>query len=328
MPDLTVRAPSDDDQEAILDLVGLGLGSGNVPRTRAFWSWKHLASPFGRSYLLVAESGGRIVGLRAFMRWTWWSSGQPVLAVRAVDTVTHPDWRGRGIFTRLTLDMVERVRSEGVAFVFNTPNQRSRPGYMKMGWHSVGRLTPWVQPRRGLLRRARAGGLEGAFSSAGDLIQDPGFDALLRSATGSGRRLTTRPDAPYLRWRYAEIPGLRYHAAWRADGESSAAIVFRVVDRGRTVELRLCEILATPRRASIRAARRLIDAAARRANAGVVTALAAPGTPERRAVLGRFLPVPRRGPVLTVRPLNPDATPVDPRRSSSWRPVIGSMELF
>ena len=35
---------------------------------------------------------------------------------------------------------------EGVDFVFNTPNDQSRPGYLKMGWQLVGKLTPWVQP--------------------------------------------------------------------------------------------------------------------------------------------------------------------------------------
>ena len=39
---------------------------------------------------------GQLVALRAFMRWTWRSGGRDVTAVRAVDTATHPDWRGQG----------------------------------------------------------------------------------------------------------------------------------------------------------------------------------------------------------------------------------------
>ena len=60
-------------------------------------------------------------------------------AVRAVDTATHPDHQGRGLFTALTLHALEACRAEGVAFVFNTPNDVSRPGYLKMGWREVGR---------------------------------------------------------------------------------------------------------------------------------------------------------------------------------------------
>lgn len=334
MDELTIRTPSDEDLESILDLLSLGLGTGTAPRTRAFWTWKHLASPFGPSYLLVAVSGGKIVGLRAFMRWTWWSSEEPIPAVRAVDTVTHPDWRGRGLFQRLTLEMVEQLQSERIAFVFNTPNPKSMPGYLKMGWVKVGRLTPWLlprRPRRFLRSRPETAvdGPEGGFPTVHDLVGVQELDALLLATRGDDRRLATRPDRPYLLWRYARAPGLRYHAAWHPDGDQGAAIVFRLAARKRGVELRLCEVLVGPHRRAIHHARRLIDTTARRASADFVTALAAPATPERRVVLGRgFLPLPHGGPVLTVRPLDPDATPLDPRSLPNWRPVIGALELF
>ena len=56
-------------------------------------------------------------------------------AVRAVDTITAPEARGRGVFTRFTLAILsnEITRDDDVSFVFNTPNDQSRPGYLKMG---------------------------------------------------------------------------------------------------------------------------------------------------------------------------------------------------
>jgi GNAT superfamily N-acetyltransferase len=327
MGELTIRAPSAGDQEAILRLLKVGLGEGGVPRDLVFWTWKHLASPFGPSYLLVAEADSVIVGLRAFMRWTWWSGEREVPAVRAVDTVTHPDWRGRGVFTRLTLEMIERVRSEGVAFVFNTPNDKSRPGYLKMGWVRVGRLTPWIQPRRILPRRSERQEAS-APPSVSDLLGEPGIDGLL-VATPGDRRLTTRPDRAYLRWRYADIPGIRYHAAWSLEPGRAAALVFRSLDRRGRRELRLCEILVAPSRSAERVARRLVQQAARLVAADHVVALAARATPEHRIVRrAGFLRAPRLGPVLTVRPLPPASAPVDPRRRSNWRTTLGALELF
>ena len=69
-------------------------------------------------------------------------------AVRAVDTATDPDYQGRGLFTRLTLQAIDELRAEGVDFVFNTPNDQSRPGYLKMGWQVVGTLPTHVRPTR------------------------------------------------------------------------------------------------------------------------------------------------------------------------------------
>ena len=67
---------------------------------------------------------------------------------RAVDTATDPDFQGRGIFTRLTLEALDALPAEGVELVFNTPNARSLPGYLKMGWQEVGRLPAAVRPTR------------------------------------------------------------------------------------------------------------------------------------------------------------------------------------
>jgi GNAT superfamily N-acetyltransferase len=88
------------------------------------------------------------------MRWEFLDGDRVVRAVRAVDTATHPDYQGRGIFTRLTLHALDELATEGIEFVFNTPNDQSRPGYLKMGWQVVGQLPTAVRPTR-LARIAR-----------------------------------------------------------------------------------------------------------------------------------------------------------------------------
>jgi hypothetical protein len=50
----------------------------------------------------------------------------------------------------LTRAAIEEVRDQA-QLIFNTPNEKSRPGYLKMGWKEVGRISPWVRPMR--LRR-------------------------------------------------------------------------------------------------------------------------------------------------------------------------------
>jgi hypothetical protein len=95
--------------------------------------WKHLDNPFGKSLGLVALDGGKIVGVRMFMKWQFKKGNDTVFALRPVDTITHPDYRGRGIFKVLTLKGLKKFRKE-YDIIFNTPNQNSLPGYLKMGW--------------------------------------------------------------------------------------------------------------------------------------------------------------------------------------------------
>ena len=81
---VATRAYRDADEIEILKLLSLCLGPGPAGRRSSrFFRWKHLENPFGPSLLLLAESAGRIVGLRAFMRWGLHVGGRSVRAVRA-----------------------------------------------------------------------------------------------------------------------------------------------------------------------------------------------------------------------------------------------------
>lgn len=335
--DLRVRPATDADTGAIMDLVKLGLGDGET-RDTTYWHWKHHANPFGVSPCLLAEADGQLVGLRVFMRWEWQAGGRRIRSVRAVDTATHPGWRGRGIFTRLTLALVEQVRSDGTAFVFNTPNQLSRAGYLKMGWSVVGRPTVWIRPLRpvrllrALTRRAvseKGGGNDWSFAEAGELFRQPEFQRLLASQKSAEQRLRTPRTLAYLRWRYEQIPGPRYSAAWEFDGHHGAAVVFRPKQQGAVTELRICEVLATPGPPGAACARRVLRVVFAAARTEFAAAMAAPGTVERR-VLARsgFLPALRAGPILTARPLRAGPAAPDVLDPSRWCVSIGDLELF
>jgi GNAT superfamily N-acetyltransferase len=344
--DLSVRRATRDDTDRILELVKLSLGEGVIPRSREYWNWKHHRNPFGDSPMLIAEDGDLLVGLRVFMRWEWAGGGKQFKAVRAVDTATHPDYRGKGIFSKLTRRLVDEMRDEGVHFIFNTPNGQSMPGYLKMGWKSVGKTDLMIRPlkpmkvvsalRRGGIRDADADTDSGdngmdAFASAEAFFDSPDATKILSLVVNGSQdfRLRTPISAPYLRWRYAEIPGFDYHAAWGLDGGDAAVVFFRMKSQGALEELRIADLLVGRTSGSKRIARNLLRGLAAGTNADYVSAMAAPHLPGRMALIrSGFIPAPRLGPILTVRLLNDDPGLTDPYRRSSWRLTTGGMELF
>ncbi len=335
---ITLRPAVPADRDGIRGLMKASLGEGVIPRTDAFWAWKHEINPFGPSPVLVAEADGVLVGLRAFMRWTWWTGDREFHAVRAVDTATHPDWQGRGIFKRLTLALRETVQAEGVSFVYNTPNDQSRPGYLKMGWTAVGRPSIWVRPRRpvrllGAYLRGLSGGKEGTppeveAESAGAHLLQPTVRAIADRAAGSPRTaFHTRRTAEYLRWRYAVIPDFRYHALSKGEGDDGAIVVLRTRRRGAIAEIRICDVVVGQTAGARRNAVSLLRDAARVADADV--AIAMPGSIDGASMaMAGYLPVPNVGPVLTVFPLNEASGAPDPLVRSSWRLSVGDLELF
>nr|WP_255519056.1 GNAT family N-acetyltransferase [Kitasatospora sp. SID7827] len=331
------------DVPAVLELLTASLAGGPTGRRSAeFFDWKHRANPFGSSPGLVAVAdGGRVVGVRLFLRWEWRDgAGRTVRAVRPVDTATHPDFRGRGIFRRLTTELLEQVSGD-TELVFNTPNGNSLPGYLKMGWRELGRVPVALRVARpvSFARGARAAltrrpGPSGPprceLPSAADWLAgpDPRLAGLLAErarADAADPRLHTVRTAGYLAWRYGAAPGLDYRVATVERGGELVGVAFgRPRRRGPLAEFTLAELIVRP--GDRETAGRLLRAAAASGCDHAATHLA-PGTEAAAAGLrAGCLRAPRTGMVLAAR------TPAGPlpagRALADWRFSLGDLEVF
>jgi GNAT superfamily N-acetyltransferase len=322
---IEVRAAAASDRPAVLELLGASLGLSSE-HLDAFFAWKHDASPFGPSPGWVAVDDGLVVGFRTFMRWQHLADGRELLrTVRAVDTATRPSHQGRGIFRRLTLQAVDDLRNEGVALVFNTPNDKSRPGYLQMGWSVVGRPATAVRVTSpaSLARMIRARVPADTWSEASsggrpatDVLRDPRLPELLGSVARPAGLWTNRtPD--YLRWRYGFAP-LAYRAIALDDDVGAGVAVFRVRRRGPARECALCDVLTPEGDPS--AKRALVRSVIRGCGADYVIQVGS-------GAVGRngFVQAPRQGPVLTWRPL---MSGVPGGRPGDWALALGDVELF
>lgn len=333
-----IRSVDERDLGSILGLLRVALGEGTTPRTEVFWRWKHELNPFGRSPIVVAEVDGRVVSLRAFLRWQWRREGSVYAAVRPVDTATHPDWRRRGLFERLTRHLVDRVRLDGAAFLFNTPNPRSGRGYQKLGWQIIGRPMIWMMPTRPLSclraaihrRRAEPDRVQqlAAGSLARDHLTSPHLDGFVTEAAAPHGRLTTATGAAYLRWRYDACPGIGYGTAGSFASDAGALAIFRLKELYGLREVRFVDLLVTRDSASRRVAIEALRTTMRSQGADFASARAVPGTVQAEVLLrSGFVPVPRSGPAFAVRPLG-SAGPANLGMLATWNMSIGDLEVF
>jgi GNAT superfamily N-acetyltransferase len=334
-PAIAIRPLAPGDEGGLLDLLRVTLGGGPARRRPPeFFRWKHRENPFGSSFMLVAESEGRLVGLRAFMRWRFVDGSRSFEAVRAVDTATHPDFQGQGVFTRLTLAALGAL--EGQAdLVFNTPNGASRPGYLKMGWQDVGRVPIVVRVRRPirLVRGLRAPAdrlparpAVAAEPAARALARGAEVEELLAAARSDDGRLRTPRDLGYLRWRYGAAPLLGYLAVTEEDaGGLRGLAIFRVRPRGALWESTVADVIVPA--GDRRTARRLLHRVVRAAPVDHLTFHAPRRMATARAAAGAgFLPAPG-GMAFVVKPLRDGVRP-DPTGLGSWALTLGDLEVF
>jgi GNAT superfamily N-acetyltransferase len=326
MAGLDIRRYTDDDEPAVLGLLEASLGWLTDEHHATFFRWKHVDNPFGRSPAWIALDGDRVVGLRVLLRWEFDRPGGGARAVRAVDTATDPGYQGRGIFSALTRRAIEELTVEGVHFIFNTPNDQSRPGYLKMGWQVVGRLSVSARPRSpwALTRMAGARTPADLWSTPTDAGIDPGdafgdtqaLETLVASQPPAGG-LRTRRSAALIRWRYGGFPPLAYRVLLRGRRLEDGFAVFRLRRRGRALEAVVGDVIVPEGDGG--AAAGLLRSVPRAANADYAIQLGG-------SVVGRagYVPLPRQGPILTWRAVTERARA--PRQA--WQLTLGDVELF
>jgi len=111
---------------------------------------RRLLEDAGKGRYFIAEVDGRIVGTTMITyEWSDWRDGW-IWWIQSV--YVHPDFRGRGVFSRLyrhveSLAAAEEVRA--VRLYVLQSNQRARAAYLKLGMHESGYTVLEAGPNNG-----------------------------------------------------------------------------------------------------------------------------------------------------------------------------------
>ena len=345
-----IRDYLSEDESPVLDLVQQGMGSGPAGiRDKSFWRWKHFNNPFGHSIALVATNReGQIIGLRTFMRWRFSSGDTLVKAVRAVDTVTHPDYRGHGVFSTLTRKAVEQSKNSEIALIFGTPNTQVLPIYLKLGWDLVPVIRPLVKilnyPRfvtsipRILqnLTKSRTSGylsperiLRQELPSVSEFLRLSGVVEQLLFSHSQTRNeyLSTDYSIDYLQWRYSEYPSAKYLVYYREKrGALLGCVILRPSTRFNLKEVVLDDMFFSEPDEGLVSS--LLDEAERYLNADYIIAYF-PESSFEHHILRRngFHQIPIKGMDFIVNVLASNM-PCDPKVMESWNINLGDLEVF
>jgi N-acetylglutamate synthase-like GNAT family acetyltransferase len=311
---MIIRPASTSDVPAIIDLLKLSLGESLIPKSEKLWHWKHIANPFGKSPVLLAEEDGEILGVRAFLRWEFLKDDQTIKACRAVDTATHPKYQGKGIFSKLTLSLVEEMKKEGVDLIYNTPNTQSAPGYLKMGWESWGKL-----PLK----------LNFHLSTSGKQLPDPTSWAdvatliqKIEADVQPTSSFQTKLVPGYLAWRYRDNPLYPYQLL--TDGESFL-LIYRIKEGKMGREFRICDLFA-PAELSPSQRKKLKTSLSQHIKASGARFSSFSGLcyPLQKELDLGLLPVMKVGPLVTLRQMKDEMVP----SSQPWAWSLGDLEVF
>jgi hypothetical protein len=217
--------------------------------SEAQWLWKlRHASPLENVWLAIHE--GRAIFQCAGIPTPFCLPSGPATAVVAVDAMTDPQYRRRGLLTEVSRVAYAGWRDAGVPFVLGLPNEQWGSRTLALGWQKLFALQWLVRVIRptAIASKKLGWGPEGglrsldwAWNGASQLLSvsdqtitvervhsaGADFDRLWNTVE-PGIRFSVRRDAKWVTWRYLCPPELRYLVLLaRRGGEPCGYIAIR-----------------------------------------------------------------------------------------------------
>lgn len=131
------------DQKIRTEFLNLMQTGGLGTETDRWLKWKYIDNPFNpekhKPVILGVFRGDseQMVGIRPFLSYRLIFNGKKINAVQPCDTVVHPTFRGKGLFSLMNQEAINILPKFNYDFFFNFPNKNSMPGCMKQGWQQV-----------------------------------------------------------------------------------------------------------------------------------------------------------------------------------------------
>ena len=120
-----------------------------------YFQWKYLDNPAGPAVAYEALHEETIAGYYGAMPEMWLVRGKPVTLFQSMDTMTDPDYRGRGLFTKLAKLTMSAIADEHSGWMIGFPGHTSIGGFVnKLGWKDIAHVRILFSLRQALALKA------------------------------------------------------------------------------------------------------------------------------------------------------------------------------
>jgi GNAT superfamily N-acetyltransferase len=106
--------------------------------TTEYLSWLYRDNPDGRAFGFDARENGQLAAHYVCVPASVSLGGEPVRVLLSLNTATHPQFQGKGLFTKLAAMTYEAAAEAGFAAIYGVANANSTPGFVrKLGFQLV-----------------------------------------------------------------------------------------------------------------------------------------------------------------------------------------------
>jgi hypothetical protein len=108
----------------------------NIKVDDKYFKWKYFSNPHGKIVAFQAFSGNKLAAFYGVIPEEYWINGKKELIYQSMDTMTHSDFRNKGLFVKLAETTYKFIEDNNNPFkVIGIPGSNSLYGFInKLGW--------------------------------------------------------------------------------------------------------------------------------------------------------------------------------------------------
>lgn len=176
------------DPEGLLALTRIIFPGEDISDPR-YLPWLYDQNPGGRAYEFMTKNEAMVTGHSAAVPLRFKIGATNMMGSLGVNAITHPDYRGRGIFILLYEEIFKLCARDENQFMFGFANTSSHKGCLRhLGFREIGQFPLWIRPfdLRLIIRaqKSKQGRLWRAAARAANPFLNPGLSILGRRRKG------------------------------------------------------------------------------------------------------------------------------------------------
>lgn len=187
------------------EILKLFYKSFNNTMSLEFWNWQFRDNPVAMPMVYLAWNGDRLAAHYAVSPVSLSILGETHLTALSMGTMTHPDYRGRGLFVTLANNLYMSLAAQGYLMVWGFPNDKSHRCFIRdLDWQEVYEIPMF---------HLNMNTLNSDLSVSAKIIELDNFDEsfdLLWEKVKKYHNIIVKRDSKYLNWRFRLKPQSNY----------------------------------------------------------------------------------------------------------------------
>lgn len=176
----------------------------NKEVSKEFLIWRYIKNPLDELLINVALDNNKIVANYSVSPYTIYIDGKLEKAALSMTTMTHPDYRGKGLFPKLATDLYKRMEEYNYIAVTGFPNNNSHSIFVeKLNWNNIYEIPTM---KLDLSRINKSNSLI-CISVVNDNNFSLDYSKLINNKKN---KIKVYKDLNYLKWRFKDNPANKY----------------------------------------------------------------------------------------------------------------------